>query len=553
LKKYLFLLLISLFIACQRKVPPVPLVKTANYRKAEAFLYRQNDSAYYYFNEVAGSRDSLQAAMAYNQMAVLQSESGDYFGSQESLLSSLRFLNPEKERDHACLASDYNELGLTSMDLRNYERAIACYDSAAHFSNKELFKLVVSNNKALALAKKGDYVRAIRLYRSVLERTPKNTKEYARTLSNMARTQWLYRPGYNAAPQLWMALRIREREKDLWGQNASYAHLADYYTLKEPDSALFYARQMYGVARQLNSPDDRLEALQKLIRLGQPRESGWYFTIYRQLEDSVQAVRGAARNQFALIRYDAQKNKSDNLRLQKDNAVGRLQVLKRNIIIALIFLMLAGGLPAAYFWYRKRKRTMELEARNAVQENQLKLSKKVHDVVANGLYRMMSEVENQEQLDKDILLDRIETLYERSRDISYEAPQQDYPHFHKKIAGLLLSFATAHTKVVLVGNDEIFWDNIHTQARQELEIILQELMVNMKKHSQAGNVLIRFEKRDETAFIDYSDDGVGMAAGIPHNNGLKNTGNRIKGMQGQLIFDPQPGKGLHVQLSCPIV
>jgi signal transduction histidine kinase len=369
----------------------------------------------------------------------------------------------------------------------------------------------------------------------------------------MARTKWLADPGYHAAPELYRALRIRQTEKDSWGENASYAHLADYYTHSRPDSALHYALAMYAVARRLESPDDQLEALQKLIRLAPPRDTKPYFARYQQLSDSLQTARNAAKNQFALIRYDAEKNKAENLRLQKDNAESKLQLLKQHIFLAITLAVLIGGSVTAVFWYRKRKQRMELEAQNAVQESQLKLSKKVHDVVANGLYRMMSEVENQEQVDRDLLLDRMEVLYERSRDISYEAPQLEHPTFHKKIAELLLSFATAHTKVVLVGNEELFWIRTGTQVQGEIETILQELMVNMKKHSAARNVVLKFEAREGTRYIDYTDDGVGMTADVRYKNGLTNTGNRIKAIHGQLIFDSQTGKGLHIELSFPTV
>nr|GFD55410.1 hypothetical protein [Tanacetum cinerariifolium] len=61
---------------------------------------------------------------------------------------------------------------------------------------------------------------------------------------------------------------------------------------------------------------------------------------------------------------------------------------------------------------------MELEAQNALRNSQLNTSKRVHDVVANGLYRVMTEIENQADMDRENVLDKIEALYEKSRDIS---------------------------------------------------------------------------------------------------------------------------------------
>lgn len=543
MRKFLILLpviLLGLF-SCQRKNPsPAAPVKDPDYQKAASFLNRQNDSAFYYFNKVAtGSKDSLQIARSYTNMAVIQSGAGDYFGSQESLLMSLKFLDPGKEKNRQCLYATYNELGLTSIDLKNYDAAITFFAQGIRFSKDHTFELIFLNNKALAYQKKGDYTRALALYRAILPQTIQ-PETYARVLSNMARTQWLARPGYHAAPALLKALAIRQKENDTWGENASYAHLADYYTPTRPDSALLYAGRMYTVALQLRSPDDQLEALQKLIRLVPPNETAEYFTRYTRLNDSLQTARNAARNQFALIRYEVEKNKADNLKLQKDNADNRYQIILQRTLLYGALVLLVAGTVIAWVWNR-----------NTIRRNQLRLSKKVHDQVANGVYRIMTEVEHG-KIDKLLLMDELEQVYERSRDISYEGPSDADPDFHQHIAALLTAFATPETKVLLTGNSAALWEKAGGKTRQEVEAILQELMVNMKKHSGAENVIIRFEQTGKQLRIDYLDDGKGLPRNHREGNGLRNTGNRIKAIRGSINFDGNGGKGLHVHISFPM-
>lgn len=525
----------------------------ADLLKAKSFLYKNDDSAFYYFNKViTGSKDSLQVALSYNNIAVIQSGAGDYFGSQESLLASLRFLHPNRENDINCLASNYNELGLNSLNLKNYDAAPAFFDSAYTVSREKDFRLVILNNKALAYQKKRAYAEAIRIYKAIGPQISKDKAGYARMLTNLATTRWLKDPGYNAAPELIKALHIRKAGNDLWGQNSSYAHLADYYMQRQPDSAFLYGSQMYAVARRLNSPDDQLEALQKLISAGPAHTAKQYFTVYQRLADSVQTARSAARNQFAMIRYDAQKSKADNLKLQRDNTEKRYQIARQWIFLFITLVILIGGSFFAFFWYRKRKQRLELEAEKTIRENQLKLSKKVHDVVANGLYRIMSELENQPNLDKEDLLDSIEDMYEKSRDISYDEPAFDGPDFQVSIAALLSSFATAQVRVVRVGNSEALWEGVSLPVRQELYYILQELMVNMRKHSRAGNVAVLFERQDNHITVNYADDGIGIAAGIRHKNGLTNTGNRIKAINGTINFDVNAGRGLEIRIAFPV-
>jgi len=554
LKNHLFLFLLSIVLfACKERITSPILKKDIDFDKGESLIYKNNDSAFFYFNQVATSiKDSLRTAMSFNYMAVIQSDAGDYFGAQESLMRSLKFLEERKKADRICIASNYNELGLTSMYLKHYGLALSYYNKAIKFSENAEFKLVMRNNKALAYQKLGQYHQALYIYNEIIAQKTKNSVEYARILSNIAKTKWLQNSNYNAAPQLLKALNIRKNENDEWGQNASYAHLSDYYSKKQPDSALLYALKMYHIAQKLKSPDDQLEALQKLIKLSPPNATKQYFESYQQLADSVQTARNAAKNQFALIRYETEKSKADNLKLQKENTEKKYEVATREFLLAAGFILFIAVSIIAVLWYRKRKQKIESEAQTVIRESQLKTSKKVHDVVANGLYRVMSEMENQEQINKDLVLDRIEDLYKKSRDISYEEPIRANQPFHEKVAGLLKSFATENTHIAIAGNAAELWEKINPKVQYEIENILQELMVNMKKHSAASKVAVRFEQKENQINIFYTDNGLGMKAGTTFNNGLRNTGNRIAGISGAINFDTTAEKGLKIQLSFPI-
>lgn len=529
---------------------PVPYY---DFDKAESFMHKNNDSAFYYFSKlVANSKDSLQIAMSYNYLYIIQFEAGDYFGGQENLLTSLRFLDENNPKYFDCLSSNYNGLGLSGQYLKNYDDAIKYYDAAIKFSTNNDHKLVISNNEGLVYRGKKDYPKAIKIYKEILYKNPKNKIEYARKLTNFAFTKWLQNPAYNAEPELLEAMYIREKENSDWGRNSSYSHLSDYYTGKQPAVALDYAKKMYQVATKIKSPNDRLEALHKLIKLSPQAEIRNYFNIYEALADSLQSARNAAKNQFALIRYESDKNKTDNLNLQKENAEKRHQITIRELLLlgALLFLFSVSFI--AFLWYKKRKLKIESAAQNAIQDSQLKTSKKVHDVVANGLYRIMTEIENRDDIDKDHILDKIDDLYEKSRDISYEKPELAGQNFHEKISALLTSFATESTKILIVGNTAELWEKVNTGVKYEVEHILQELMVNMRKHSEASNVLVKFEHKENQINIYYTDNGIGMSEGTTLKNGLRNTGNRMDGIHGEITFDTKIEKGLKIQLSFPV-
>ncbi|MDB5020110.1 MAG: histidine kinase [Pedobacter sp.] len=519
-------------------------------------MYKQNDSAFYYFNKVVNtSKDTLQVAGAFNQMAAIQSDAGDHFGAQENLIMSLQLLDEKDPKHWECLASDYNELGMEGNNLKDYDAAITYFNSAIKFSVDSMSTLAILNNQANAYRNKKDYAKALKIYRGVLAKRKKlGTKiEYARVLCNIATTKWLMDPQYNPAPELLESLLIRQKEKDRWGQNSSFIHLAEYYANSRPDSALYYSKQLYNIAREINSPDDQLDALQKLVRLAPLQDTKRYFARYQQLSDSVQTSRNAAKNQFALIRYDAEKNKADNFKLQKDNTEKRYQIIKQQTLMGGILLAtLTGGIGLS-FWYRKRKQRIEMEADRSIRNSQLKTSKKVHDVVANGLYRIMAEIEHKEDLDKEELLDQIEAMYEQSRDISYEKQPIASENFHEKISSLLTSFASPETKVVVVSNNENTWATVENAVKEELRHVVLELMINMKKHSKAKNVAVRFERKEGNLLVNYTDDGIGLPEKVVFGNGLFSTSNRVQAINGQINLSNGPVRGLQISICVPIV
>lgn len=514
--------------------------------------YRNNrkpDSAFRVFNQAKEfgleNKDSLSTASSLINMAILLTNAGDYFGGQETSIEANKYLNESDTSHHYYLGSNYNNLGIATYNLKDYDNSLRLYDSAIKFSDDSLDTYMYLNNKAKVYQEIKDYKSSLKIYDQILAKTSKNEQEYARVLTNIAKTKWLENSQYDPVPQFLKSLQIRKKENDLWGQNSSYANLADYYIQKQSDSALFYANKMYKVAKEIKSADDQLEALQKLIKLSQPKETKHFFNVYEKLNDSVQTARSAAKNQFALIRYDTEKSKADNLVLQKDNEGKRYQIII--LIIGILLIIIAGTL-----WYKKRKQRLELQAQNTIRENKLKTSQKVHDVVANGLYRIMSKLDNQVTLKDNPIINEIEELYEQSRDLSYEKPKSKNQNFHDKIFELLKSFASENTKVILVGNSAPLWEKVSEQAKDEIAHILQELMVNMGKHSQASDVVIKFEQVQQKINIFYTDNGIGMEGKPQPKNGLTNTGTRIDAIGGTIIFDTKVEKGLKIQISFPV-
>lgn len=546
-------LIIVLFGCREQKTPELVLESSDNLKKGESFLYKQNDSAFFYLNKVVSSeKDSLQLARAYGLMAFILNDAGDYFNAQEYSLESLSYLVDKDAYQRFYISSNYHELAVANLNLKNYTKAIEYSDKSIALAYDSAVKAIALNTKAVTLQRMGDYQSAMNILQTILDASKQDSGEYARVMSNLAKVKWRNDPGYPALPLLQLARKIREAIGDENGLSTSYGHLAEYYGKTNRDSAYYYAKWMYRTARLINSPDDELEALQKLIENGPEDSARIYFSRYRILNDSIQIKRNGAKNQLALIRYEADKRKLENMNLYQENTEKGVQILKQRIMIIIGVALFSLVVIVGYFLNKRRRQKIVTESQTMIREERLKTSQKVHDVVANGLYRVMSGIEHNSSIEKEQLLDQIESLYEQSRDISYDKDISEDLKPREAIDSLLYSFAGPQTRVLTVGNSREVWEDVPGPAVRELEKVMQELMVNMKKHSGASNVLLKFERQDRIIHIQYSDDGIGWPAGFKPGNGLTNTENRISRLGGNVKFENGHTRGVMISVSLPI-
>ncbi|HFK5593036.1 TPA: tetratricopeptide repeat protein [Elizabethkingia anophelis] len=551
--RILYFLLFVLMVSCTKtkesNVNKSEKVDNPYYEKAWSYLDKKDPiNAFQNFNKAKEiylkNNDSLGVGKCLMNMGIILTDQGDYFGAQETSLEAIKYFNENIEEHNKYIKSNYNNLGIATVKLKNYERAIQFYSHALRFTNDQINRNICKNNLANAFRKEKKYDIAIKIFQDIISNSKEKNKEYSRALSNYTFTQWLQNADYNPVSELKEALNIRLQEQDLWGLNASYSHLADYYTQKKPDSALIYATKMYGIAKTLKSPDDQIEALQKLIVLENPEKSKQYFLTYQKLNDSLQTARSKAKNQFALIRYETEKNKADFQKAQADNVKKQNQILKQYAGLGILGLILIGGGAGSVIWYRRRRKRLEKEKELEIKNTELRYSKKVHDKVANKVYRVMSEVENVPEMKKEVLLDKLENIYEISRDISYDHEPTDEKH----LVEMLESYSSQdEVQLVKVGIQEIGWDTLNKDTQSEVFNVLQELMTNMKKHSKATRVVIRMSRINEEITIRYTDNGVGCDKLSP-KNGIKNTGNRMESIGGTINFDAVSGEGFKAEL-----
>jgi len=559
-KPLLLLIGILFLVSCESRIKSTQEAeKNPYYEQAYEFLDKNEfDSAFVYFEKAKSlfleRNDSVGVAESLINMAITQADFGDYYGSQETSTQAIEYLNLNDSSQHALLGMVYNNLSNVYTSLKDTEKAIESNQLAIQYTSSPTNRKVYENNLASTYIANQEYEKASEILKELVSNADSNSIDYARFLTNYARAKSHLDTAYKLLPVLKKAMQIRRKNKDPWGLNSSYSHIANYYKERNKDSALFYSMQQFDIAKTIKNPDAQMDALQRVLELSVLEENRPFLEKYHQIQDSVEIARLTAKNQFALIRYEVEKSKTNNLKLS--NEIAEKQYRLNLMRVLLVGLIIVAALSSFYFlnWHKRRKQRMELEAENRVKESQLKTSRKVHDVVANGIYRVMAELENRDDVNREELLDRLEILYDKSRDISYEVENLgmgDIP-FHLTVSELLKSFANEERTVLIAGNEEATWDRLNAVQKDNLEQVLQELMVNMQKHSKAQEVIVRFDYEGNILHIYYKDDGIGLSESPKYGNGFMNTENRINLLKGTLTFEKNNNSGLGIHISIPI-
>ena len=276
---------------------------------------------------------------------------------------------------------------------------------------------------------------------------------------------------------------------------------------------------------------------------------------YVFLQDSLYEQELKVKTQFAKYKYDDKLKQESILRLEKDNAEKELEVSRQRnqkIIYLGGFLFAISVLGLSIYSFRQR--TKRLRQKNkadkliAAHETEAELSRRLHDGFGARLNQAMLMVQN--DTGKSTLLDTLEGLYDQSRDFSREINEVDTgPNFKEEFFEMLRFRTPPIAKLFITGSKEINWENITPLTKTVLYKVLQELMINMGKHSKASMIAITFQKVGKILKVDYSDDGIGASiVALNAKNGLRNTEKRIQALGGTITFDSGKGDGFRANI-----
>ncbi len=521
-----------------------------NFYKGKAFFrlgvyygeFRQIDSSYYFYKQSVISfksiNDSIRVARSLCNIAILESDYyNDYLSSSLSGVSALKYIKGEKTK---FLSGIYNCLAVNERRLNRARGAIKYYDKAIKFSSN-INKYTYYNNKANIYKDLKEYSKSIEILKtllidSILETQPK-TK--ARIIDNLAYTKWLKDPEENVLTQLIEAKLIRDEKKDSNGLIASYAHLSDYYNSINLNKSLEFAYKMYVASKQEKNSNDVIEALDKIIKQEKPEKAIQYAKERIRINDSLQSAKDKAQYKYALVKYESEENEKEAI---ESKLLAEQQKSQKQLWVFIGLTTFLGFI--VYFFYKRNKTKKEKIIE--VYKTETRLAKKIHDELANDVYLAMNKIQKENREDTSVLCD-LEKIYSLTRNISHEnSPVVTGEQFEDFLKQLFLEFSIDTCRVMSKGLSEVQINILAKEKQIVMYRVLQELLVNMKKHSKANLVVISFSALKGAIQVRYKDNGIGID-NLSLKNGLQNMETRIKSIGGTIIFESEIQKGFQAK------
>lgn len=363
-----------------------------------------------------------------------------------------------------------------------------------------------------------------------------NPEQSARVLDNLGFVQFkLNRP--DALDKLNKALDIRIDIEDYPGMYSSYKNLFLFHQNKnDTESATFYANKAYNTAKSINSASFIEDALSNMISLSSDSK----MFEYKKLKDSIAKAKQISENKYALIKY----NYLEQEQIANENMLQKEKEKSNRILFQALGVLVAFISVFTIIFLKSKHKKDKLQV---VFNTENRISKKVHDEVANDIYHAMTKLQNNSNNDDD-LLDDLEKIYNRTRDISKGISAINVEeNFNDLLYDLLISYKFSEVSIIANNLSKIDWKGIDDIKRLTVYRVLQELMTNMRKHSKASIVLISFYQTKSKITIEYKDNGIGC--NLKKSSGLQNTENRMLSIKGTITFESGTDNGFKAKIT----
>ncbi|WP_417607984.1 tetratricopeptide repeat-containing sensor histidine kinase [Owenweeksia hongkongensis] len=368
-------------------------------------------------------------------------------------------------------------------------------------------------------------------------------------------------------------------------------NLASVWEVKDLNKAIDYLHEADSLSVELNNNVQRSIIQEYLYRLysklGDNENALFHLEEYVALKDSL--LSSDFKSEELSVRYESgrqkeliEKQRNENLR--KELALSKSKSEKQILWVGLTIALVSVGSLLALGWYKKRVRFViqkQREKISAQKIDQLKkeqavktieallqgqekergrISEDLHDRLGSTLSAVRMQIEaygesvdtsDSESVKK--LLALVDRAIEETRSIS-----------HNLISGVLARFGLEAALKELQENFNVSQRvKVHLKIGElnsmesEFEVvvfrIVQEILNNALRHSDAENIWIDVGMRGDTLRLEIKDDGSGFDLEQKSTGmGLKNINTRVTRLEGNLNIASHLGGGTCFKIQIPL-
>lgn len=562
----LFTILIVLQ-SCEKKAISTATTKKSNLNEINYLIElghnyynkRKFDSAYYYFNKAKNAsiikKDTSRILHSYMWMAEIEINQGDYSDSETAAIEAFPYMKNGNKYPYD-IWDIYEVLGNNNRLRLDYKNALYYFTKSLNFKKEDLeLQAFTKNNISATYMDMQDYKKAIQI---LLPLTLKkdfiiDKASYSIILNNLGYS-YLKLDNSKSLNYLFQSLKINKQIKNEKCLVTNYINLSEYYQKINSSLSKKYAFIAFKKATHAKMGDERLKSLKLLVQISTGNQSKKYALDYIRINDSLTKARQFAKNQFAKIKYNSNKEKTENQKLKAEKL---LQLKKEKNEIITLFCLGGIGIVSTLLFINflicKNKR----EKLQTSIDTETRISKKIHDEVANDVFNTIAFAETKDlsyNKNKEILLSNLDSIYTATRNISRENNNSlKESQFKAELKDMITRFNSNDVNIIIKDLDNIDWNTLKNIKKTIVYRVLLELLVNMKKHSKCNLVVLTFNYNKNNLEINYCDNGNGAILNeIISGNGIQNIRNRILDSEGNITFETEPNKGFKTNFTIPL-
>ncbi|SEA51543.1 two-component system, NarL family, sensor histidine kinase ComP [Thalassobacillus cyri] len=199
-----------------------------------------------------------------------------------------------------------------------------------------------------------------------------------------------------------------------------------------------------------------------------------------------------------------------------------------------------------------QRKQLSIDLHDTVLQEQLYLYRKVDDLLQNRP-ALSESLKTELDMFRESLLDSIHLIRETCNELR--------PAFIEEL-GLVQSLRNLIQQYQLRSNFTVYFDDRWFKAELDQERILaiyrivQELLSNAMKHSDAKIVKLHLYSDENNIYLQYADNGIGMDYSVQKDLfshfGLSGIEQRINGFFGEMNVETAPGEGFQMHVSIPL-